>query len=89
MMTGTFKGWMDTESSGTFAIVYLGYLSELSRTQIIDRDVWRQLSSLLIEEGMVLCWALEQPKSSIFQWQSYEGGIRSVHSGTLWIGRQV
>ena len=89
MMTGSFRGWMDTESSETFAVVYLGSLSELSRTQTIDRDFWRQLSSLLTEEGMVLCWSLNQPTSSTLQWQSYVGSIRSVHSGMLWIGRQL
>ena len=88
MMTGSFKGWMDTEKLGTFSIVYLGSLSDMRRTETTDQNFWTHLSSLLIEDGFVLCWSQIQPSTSSFQWEQYGGPIRSVHSGVLWIGRQ-
>ena len=89
MMTGSFKGCMDAEKCGTFSIVYLGSLSDMRRMETIDQNFWTQLHSLLIEDGTVLCWSQSQPSTSVFQWYQYEGPIRSVHSGVLWIGRRL
>ena len=89
MITGSFGGWMETEPSGTMSIVYLGSLSDLIRMQNIDRDFWRSVSDLLWENGAVLCWSPIQPSAVCFRWQEYEGPIRSVHSGLLWIGRKM
>lgn len=89
MITGSFSGWMETEPSGTMSIVYLGVLSDIIRTQSIDRNFWRKVSDLLLDNGAVLCWSPIQPSAACFRWQQYEGLVRSVHSGLLWIGRKA
>lgn len=87
LVTGSFEGWMKTESSDAFTLIYLGTLFELNQRQDTDFDFWDGLSNILSPNGILLCWSSSEPKSPFFTWERYTGRIRSVHSGALWIGR--
>ncbi len=89
MVTGSLKEWMDTETSETFSVLYLGSLIDLRQTQNIGPNFWNQVSNRLSDLGKVLCWSLTQPATSSLRWQKYEERIRSVHSGVLWIGERL
>ena len=87
LVTGSLRGWLETEAKNLFTIIYLGHLLELNRQQNTDDHFWNGLSKSLFPNGVVLCWSSSDPQTPLFAWQRYEGTIRSVHSGDLWIGR--
>ena len=87
LVTGSFMGWMNTEPSHAFAIIYLGSLCELHQQQHTDSEFWSELSRVLSSTGMLLCWSSSEPQTPLFTWQRYLGHVRSVHSGYLWIAR--
>ena len=55
VVTGSFEGWMRTEPTDAFALVYLGSLVELQRRQDIASEFWSELFRILSTTGMLLC----------------------------------
>lgn len=79
--TGSFEAWIQSEQK-RFDCVYLGPLNH-KRSPLF----WRALLNALSSNGKVLCWSMRQPHTDTMNWIKYSGSIRSVHSGTLWIGQ--
>jgi len=80
--TGSFEAWSQAEQKERFDCVYLGTLNHHTSS-----SVWRSITNVLSTNGKVLCWSICKPKTEIINWTQYSGLIRSVHSGTLWVGQ--
>ena len=80
--TGSFESWIQSEQKERFDCVYLGPLNHHPSVSF-----WRSIINGVSPRGTVLCWSIYKPKTDTIHWTEYAGVIRSVHSGTLWIGQ--
>ena len=82
VVTGALDAWLQSEHKEQYDGIYLGPLSGG-----LSPSFWRAISNALSITGKVVCWSIHQPQTETMNWTQYTGPIRSVHSGTLWIGQ--